>query len=855
MFQSFNLQKLRTLNPHYLPKNPREHQQKAFRDFSKIFTFKDNVYQAGILSFPTGAGKTFTAVRWICNNVLSRDEGVKVLWLAHTAHLLDQAFEEFQENLLEISPRRETINIRVVSSSPNHSRPDSICSTDDVIIITTQTAISNMNVDALDRKGKKVKTAFEEFVMNSKNCRLFIVLDEAHHAPAYGCRHLLIGGNEPAKGIKDIVPNVYILGLTATPTYTDERRRGWLWKIFNNKIISEADKGELTLKGILAFPNPIQKSTGREIEVDDKSYNTIVRQHMDLPDEIVEKIANDSGRNDFIIDDYLKNKDFYGKTLIFADRDYQCIYLEKKLEKQKIKVASIFYHKSASPFTAEERNAWTTNTNSDKIAAFKRKEDSLEVLINVKMLTEGTDIPNIKTVFITRQTTSSILLTQMIGRALRGRNAGGEKDIANIVFFTDNWKRIINFASIDGGGTETTESKVKGRYPIEYISIRLIEELINRINNEIAFTDKPFIDLIPLGWYETEVTIAVEEETNTFKEFVIVYHTQKDKFESFLNEIKLSPEWENERLSDDWMIPQVSKWIGKYFESDQDNQTKILDLDLIKLARHKAQSNTNPIFHTFEERNNHDLYKIAFQCVSEDKGPLAIDELLTNEFNSSKKLWKTFYKDFQRYKDAYKYEQERAIYILKHGTEPKFYKLENTHKPRKRELTEEEKFQVLKRDNYTCLGCGKTREKGHRVLFQVDHIGVFAFGEDTSIEKSQTLCVNCHKQKGKNAIDYRVNETPLVSPKEYLGLEKLIFSEAESKTPSYVIARIINNFYHCKAVAQIKTSRRAGDNGKICWEIELFKKNNSTWLKKHKKELLGFIKLNLYGRLQDITIR
>ena len=42
------------------------------------------------------------------------------------------------------------------------------------------------------------------------------------------------------------------------------------------------------------------------------------------------------------------------------------------------------------------------------------------------MLTEGTDVPDVDTVFLTRQTTSKILLTQMIGRALRGPKFGGK---------------------------------------------------------------------------------------------------------------------------------------------------------------------------------------------------------------------------------------------------------------------------------------------------------------------------------------------------------------------------------------------------------------------------------------------
>ena len=41
------------------------------------------------------------------------------------------------------------------------------------------------------------------------------------------------------------------------------------------------------------------------------------------------------------------------------------------------------------------------------------------MLINIKMVTEGTDIPDVQAVFITRETKSDILVTQMIGRALR----------------------------------------------------------------------------------------------------------------------------------------------------------------------------------------------------------------------------------------------------------------------------------------------------------------------------------------------------------------------------------------------------------------------------------------------------
>lgn len=60
------------------------------------------------------------------------------------------------------------------------------------------------------------------------------------------------------------------------------------------------------------------------------------------------------------------------------------------------------------------------------------------------MMTEGSDVPDIQTVFLTRETNSEALLRQMIGRGLRGVKAGGTKE-AYIVSFYDIWDRFGNF--------------------------------------------------------------------------------------------------------------------------------------------------------------------------------------------------------------------------------------------------------------------------------------------------------------------------------------------------------------------------------------------------------------------------
>jgi superfamily II DNA or RNA helicase len=491
-----------------------DHQREAIASLSRCFDFKDENYKGGLLVLPTGAGKTFTAVKWLCDNVLSRN--IKILWLAHSSYLLEQAARTFCDNAFGISGR-DMINLRVVSSSPKHSRASSIETTDDILIITTQTAILNFDTESHDKYGDKIITKFEKFLANNKNSRLVIVLDEAHHAPAYGFRNLF-------KGICDIVPQIYLLGLTATPTHNDPRISGHLFKIFNKKILYPPELGEtgltgdglrkltanLIMKKILARPNYMPKPTGKDIEVDDALYYRLVKDRKGLPDDIIYKLAHDSGRNDHIVKEYISHKDLYGKTIIFADRWFQCYYLKIKLIEKGVSAEVVVSKKEAGARTSELKNQKARTDNEKIMQEFR--EGKYQVLINVRMLTEGIDFPDVKTVFITSQTTSSILMTQMIGRALRGEKAGGgpNKDEANIVLFQDNWRRVINWALPDGDSGEPIP--ITKKYPIEYISIKLIEELSKIIESGVVVRLYPFLKYIPVGWYQTELLISVVDD-------------------------------------------------------------------------------------------------------------------------------------------------------------------------------------------------------------------------------------------------------------------------------------------------------------------------------------------------------
>jgi hypothetical protein len=396
---------------------------------------------------------------------------------------------------------------------------------------------------------------------------------------------LLIGSDEAEPGIRKIAKRTNLLGLTATPTYSDESRKGWLGKIFEAGIIYQADKAKLTVEGILSRPNYIPRPTGSELYVSDDLYNRLVREHKDLPEDIIEKLASDARRNDSIVQEYVQNKDRYGKTLIFADRWFQCVYLKTKLLERGIKADAVYSRIDADPGSAEGRNQRTASDNEGILNEFRTGKDKqgLDVLINVRMLTEGADVPSVRTVFLTRQTTSQILMTQMIGRALRGRKAGGA-DEANIVMFMDEWKRLIDWAtpaSLDGG---TDESRViRGYYPLEYVSIRLVEELSKQINSGGEIPSPPFSRIMPAGWFQTEFVVASSEdgleETQSFVEFVMVYEDATAKFEKFM----------------------------KHF----DDIGNTLDLDLIRIARHIAEKQAKPQFYSFEEREKYDLDGIS----------------------------------------------------------------------------------------------------------------------------------------------------------------------------------------------------------------------------------------------------
>ena len=64
----------------------------------------------------------------------------------------------------------------------------------------------------------------------------------------------------------------------------------------------------------------------------------------------------------------------------------------------------------------------------------------------------------------------------------------------------------------------------------------------------------------------------------------------------------------------------------------------------------------------------------------------------------------------------------------------------------RRVATARQRFQVFQRDSFTCVICGRSRQK-HGVVLTADHIFPWSRGGLTVIENLQTACEDCNLGK------------------------------------------------------------------------------------------------------------
>ncbi len=760
-------------------REPAAHQAEAREKLHAWFTARRSGARGGILVLPTGGGKTFTAIRFLCTDALS--EGYKVLWLAHTHHLLEQAADAFGGTSASVhapevgwvAEPKSRLCVRTVSGTVGHCRIHEVRPTDDVVVCTLPTAARAL------RERHQALSAF----LDAAGDRLLVVSDEAHHAPAPTYARLV-------EGLRERQPALALLGLTATPDYAREDRRGWLKRLFPQEIVYRAPIAKLMASRILARPHFEQIQTQITPEFSPREYAKWVSTYQDLPEQVITELAENSKRNDFVAETYLRDRARYGRTIIFADRRHQCDYLREVLLRHKVRADVVYSHVTTDGRGADVRNRRTADDNARVLAAFRRGE--LDVLINVRMLTEGTDVPNVQSVFLTRQTTSQVLLTQMVGRALRGPAFGGTED-AYIVSFVDEWQQPITWAEADrlaDGGTNAESEPAPTRAPVQLLSIELIRRLSRELYNPRGYEAAPFLATLPVGWYQARFD-AVAEGTE---------------------------------------------------DVEQKRQLVLRRAALLALARHVGQTGTRPPFFAFAERTQHDLDALATAFITADLGPKSLHHALRVEFDRADRFWNALYPSFDRFERHYQVAQARVLHAIDHGrpvTPDEVSAGVSEHAPEAAEPSDSVKRAVLARDGRRCLCCGAAR------TLQVDHVAPRYTGGPHAMENLQTLCRACNGYKARREIDFRRHASPLLGPPAYaLPPMPAALDPGDLDAWARYVRRTLNFFYACAAVQDVHITQRGATAGH--WQVTLYPGNAPAWasgtLGKHVRDQIRAVR-------------
>ena len=730
MIENINAQ---TITP-ALGKNPRqlyEHQEEAIR---KLDAMDKRGSFRTLLVLPTGGGKTLTAAYWLLRNAV--DQNKKILWLAHRHLLLEQAAEAFARNAYtDTMVNRTVFNYRIISGM--HDKPVHIQKTDRILIASKDSMIRSLD---------KLKNW-----LNGEE--IYLVIDEAHHAVAKSYKKII-------QYVADHTKSMKLLGLTATPFRTSEDEQGALKQVFTDDIVYKTDLDTLIKKGILATPTFIDCNTNIQFTEHLGVQALKIIENLDtLPENIANDIADNKERNRIIVEKYLHNYEKYGQTIVFALNKVHAIALNK-LFNEKGKAYGI-----RSEFIISEVQDMITGitiSNADnerKIEAYRNGE--IQVLINVNILTEGTDLPKTHTVFLTRPTVSTTLMTQMVGRALRGLKAGGTKE-AYIVSFVDDWNDKIAWVNpetlTEAEYHEKETLAETQKQQIRLIAISKIEEFARMADAAVdtsALDSTPAIELIPLGMYMLS-TLECNHQ-------ILVYNSTQNAYQSLIRDLPNLMEHygiEGETIPEETLDDMTEHCFQSYFDENMIPSCNRNDIE--HLLKFYAQKAVAPLFVTIDEmeRKKLDVSEIAKKIYDEDMRRSEKNAYIQSLWAEEGSLLPVYYTNPYFFKKLIDLELDKLdgdieIAAAEPQTEAELRNLEQFPLQKIIELypkiglqLKEDAFAAARNDDgsYVCAGCGEVFPT--RLFLQVDHIVPMAKGGLSVPDNLQVLCRTCNQRKG-----------------------------------------------------------------------------------------------------------
>ncbi|AOP46229.1 DEAD/DEAH box helicase [Streptomyces lydicus] len=374
------------------------------------------VPQRGMLSIPTGAGKTRVTseavIRWIRNR---GELPGPVLWIAESEELCEQAVQSWRFVWSKVGAEMPLVISRLWSS--NEAAP-----------VTGEPHL----VVATDAKLQSV-LGHEDYAW-LRDAALVIV-DEAHRAtsPRYGEIFDHLGVNPP-------VTRRHLVGLTATPYRNNEDLTLRLVRRFGTRLdldVFAGDQNEAIQQlqdlGVLAHVRH-RELLGAEIRLSSDEVSSSEKFGV-LPKRAEQRLAEDQDRNQRIIEE-IENLPADWPILVFATSVAHAKFLAAKLNDRQIRAAAI---DSATPVSERRK----------RIEDFRKGR--IQVLTNYGVLAQGFDAPATRAVVVARPTYSPNIYQQMIGRGLRGPKNNGTSTclILNVRDNVVNYRGELAFTKFD----------------------------------------------------------------------------------------------------------------------------------------------------------------------------------------------------------------------------------------------------------------------------------------------------------------------------------------------------------------------------------------------------------------------
>lgn len=394
------------------------------------------VERRGMISLPTGSGKSRVAVQAIVEAI--RDDGFRggVLWVADRDELCEQAVEAWAQ--VWRSEGIEAGQLRI--SRLWSGQPKPFPTTEDhVVVASIQTLNSRLKNRPADYKFLK------EFKL--------VVFDEAHRSIAPTFTSVM---DEIGLTYRRRADEPFLIGLTATPyrghdpdetlrlvrrygnarldwgAFADDDPQNVIQELQDKGILAQADQEVIEGDTLRLTPEELEEI--RRFVRDPQGWERVLAW---LPSTAQDRIAHSAQRTRRILDAYKKHVEKDWPTLIFATSVEHAKTLAALLNREGVVARAV---------SGETRPAIRRRV----VEGFRNGE--IKALVNYAVFREGFDAPKTRAIIVARPVYSPNLYFQMIGRGLRGPEMTGGTDrclILNVQDNIENFDQELAFSDLD----------------------------------------------------------------------------------------------------------------------------------------------------------------------------------------------------------------------------------------------------------------------------------------------------------------------------------------------------------------------------------------------------------------------